>query len=102
MRVRDSECEQPQVDVCGLCALVGDVAFHHVPVAALSHGRDEVAVRPEFSAPQFLAQFGMAEEELARGHAFVEADDLSDAVFGVEGAEQVYVVEVCSQFFDVE
>lgn len=95
--------EEPQLHVVRSASLLFDVAFDHAPVAFFADGRDIVAICPEFAAPQLFLEVGMVFfKEVACGDAFVEAYQLSWCVFGVCGTEQMYVISVSSELFDVD
>ena len=63
--------------------LFPDVALDDVPGAPLRDGGDVVPVRPELTAPEFTFEVGVTPEELSRGDAFVEPDDLPGGILGV-------------------
>lgn len=107
--MRGSEFKQTQIHIFRFLALLHDVILDDVPVSSFTDSRGIIAVRPKLAAPQFFAEIGMPFEELFGGDAFVQTHGLADAVFRMEGGEEVYVVEIGSQllyfkiisFFDI-
>ena len=88
------------MDILGFVTLVGNILFNHAPVAPLAHGGDIVAITPQFTTPEFAFEFGMMFEKLSRGDAFVETNELADAVLGVKRDEEMDMVAVSTKAFE--
>lgn len=90
------ESEESQLDLLRLLTLFSDVLLYHTPIPSFTYGSSVVTVTPELSAPQIFLELGKLFEQFSGRDAFVESDELADAVFGMEATKEVDVVLVAA------
>lgn len=79
-------------------SLILDIRRHCLLTAMFSDSRDEVSVRPEFSAPELFLHFRYSSEDLSRRDAFHCTNDLRWSIGGNGLDEEVDMVLVGSYF----